>query len=72
VHIWQTHALPSYLSLLNPDELPQEGKCNTNLVQKKKIVTQSLGTAAKILYAILNLNPPVANPDGSAIETRRH
>ena len=35
VHIWQTHALPPYLSLLNPDELPCEGKCNTNLVQKQ-------------------------------------
>ena len=35
VHIWQTHALPPYLSLLNPDEPPHEGKHNTNLVQKQ-------------------------------------
>jgi hypothetical protein len=35
VHTWQTHALWPYLSLLNPDELPCEGKHNTNLVQKQ-------------------------------------
>jgi hypothetical protein len=30
----QTHALLWYLSLLNQDELPLEGKHNTNLVKK--------------------------------------
>jgi hypothetical protein len=34
VYIWQTHAFPPYLSLLNPDQ-PREGKRNTNLVQKQ-------------------------------------
>ena len=37
VHLRQTHTLPLlYLSLLNPDKLPCEGKCNTNLVQKQR------------------------------------
>ena len=35
VHIWQTHALPPYLSPLNPAKLPHEGKHHTNLVQKQ-------------------------------------
>jgi hypothetical protein len=35
LHIWQTHALPLHLSLLNPDRLPRKGKRNTNLVQKQ-------------------------------------
>lgn len=35
VHTWQTHALPPYLSLLNPNKPPREGKCNTNLIQKQ-------------------------------------
>jgi hypothetical protein len=35
MHIWQIHVLPMYLSLLNPDEPPHEGKHNTNLVQKQ-------------------------------------
>ena len=35
VHIWQTHALAPYLSLLNPVEMLCEGKCHTNLVQKQ-------------------------------------
>jgi hypothetical protein len=35
VHIRQTHALTVYLSLLNPEEPPCEGKHNTNLVQKQ-------------------------------------
>ena len=35
VYIWQNHTLPLYLSLLNPAELPSEGKHNTNLVQKR-------------------------------------
>lgn len=34
VHIWRTHALMLYVSLLNPDEPLREGKCNINLVQK--------------------------------------
>jgi hypothetical protein len=33
VHLRQTHTLLPYLSLLNPDEPPPEGKPNTNLVQ---------------------------------------
>jgi hypothetical protein len=36
VHLRQTHALLPYLSLLNPDEPPREGKHNTNLVQKRR------------------------------------
>jgi hypothetical protein len=35
VHIWQTHALLPNLSLLNPTEPLQEGKCHTDLVQKQ-------------------------------------
>jgi hypothetical protein len=35
VHIWQTHTLLPYLSLLNPDEPQGEGNRNTNLVQKQ-------------------------------------
>jgi hypothetical protein len=35
VHIRQTHALPLYLSLLNPVKLPRKGKHCTNLVQKQ-------------------------------------
>jgi hypothetical protein len=35
VHIRQTHTLPLYLSLLNPDKPLCEGKRNTNLVQKQ-------------------------------------
>jgi hypothetical protein len=34
-HVWQIHALPLYLSLLNAEELLCEGKDNTNLVQKQ-------------------------------------
>jgi hypothetical protein len=36
VHIWQTHTLPPYPSLLNPIEPPREGKCHTNLVQRQR------------------------------------
>jgi hypothetical protein len=38
------------------------------------MVTQSLDTRTRILslYALLNLNPLLENPDGSIIETRRH
>jgi hypothetical protein len=35
VHIWQTHPLLLYLSLLNPVNLLREGKHHTNLVQKQ-------------------------------------
>jgi hypothetical protein len=35
VHIWQTHVLPLYLSLLKPIEPPSEGKHHTDLVQKQ-------------------------------------
>jgi hypothetical protein len=35
VHSWQTHDLLPYLSLLNLDGPPHEGKHNTNLVQKQ-------------------------------------
>jgi hypothetical protein len=35
VRIWQTQALPLYLSLLNPVEPPREEKQHTNLVQKQ-------------------------------------
>jgi hypothetical protein len=35
VHLRQIQALLLYFSLLNPDELLQEGKHNRNLVQKQ-------------------------------------
>jgi hypothetical protein len=35
VSIWQTHALLSYLFLLNSVEPLCEGKCHTNMVQKQ-------------------------------------
>ena len=39
----------------------------------KENATQSLGTSKiLLLWALLNLNPPVASPDGFAIETGRH
>jgi hypothetical protein len=47
VHIWQTHNLPLYLSLLNPERPPCEGKRNTNF--SETMVTQSLGTTTKTL-----------------------
>jgi hypothetical protein len=36
VHLRQTHTLQLCLSPLNPDEPLCEGKCNTNLVQKRE------------------------------------
>jgi hypothetical protein len=46
VHIRQTHALPPYLSLLNSDEPPREGKTQHRL-SSETVLTQSLGTTTK-------------------------
>jgi hypothetical protein len=49
VYLRQTHALPSYLSLLNSDEGLYEGKHKQHKVSSEMKVTQSLGSATKIL-----------------------
>jgi hypothetical protein len=47
VHIWQTHTLPPYLSLLNSDELLAARKKTQHKLSSETMVTQSLGATTK-------------------------
>jgi hypothetical protein len=67
VYIRQTHALPKDLSLWNPVEFPQEEKHHKNLSQEQWYLNLWEQQLKPNLVILLNLIPPVVNPDRSTM-----
>jgi hypothetical protein len=66
VHIRQNHTLLPYSLELSRAALWRK---TAHKLSSESMITQSLGASTRILvlYAILNLNPPVVDPGGFAI-----